>query len=80
MRRLIFSKRSTSAHAIEPGDLCLALPPPEQRLSSDPNKLYLATVVKGKRVVFFDDGAERSTLLQRLWRPRQQTDSVQGHV
>ena len=66
MRRLIFSKRSTSAHAIEPGDLCLALPPPEQRLSSDPNKLYLATVVKGKRVVFFDDGAEREHVAAKV--------------
>jgi biotin carboxyl carrier protein len=53
MRRLIFSrnKAAAAAHPLEAGDLCMALGKGEK-------EKHLATVVKGKRVIFFDDGSE----------------------
>ena len=71
MRRLIFGvpRKPPSEHPIEAGDLCMALPLPEQQAgSADAKKRYLATVVdyKKKRVVFFDDGSESAVTVAAI--------------
>ena len=61
MMRLMFGKpRKNPTHALEPGELCMALPVEVERRVGEGSKYFLATVVdfKKRMVIFFDDGSE----------------------
>jgi len=68
MRLLFSSQKSASKIPIDKGDLCMALPVADQRLVTEPNKRYLATVVNSKqrKVIFFDDGAEQTQKVEMV--------------
>ena len=66
--RLMFGSSKKLTATLEKGDLCMALPPAKQRLSTEPDRHYLATVVhfKTKKVIFFDDGAEVTQTVEKV--------------